>query len=92
MNNKLIPLSTISLMLAITRPAMAANGAEPIIENQLEYAGPTLAVLGIGLLLANHFALGYGWHPREENYRDILRVGQLLFIASAISTIVWIIL
>jgi hypothetical protein len=88
MNNKLIPLSTISLMLAIARPAMAATGTKLTLADQIEFAAIIFAALGIGFLLVGNTALAFNFFPREESFRNITRVSAFFLITSVVATTV----
>jgi hypothetical protein len=83
---QLLPLAITTLLLAIAKPAMASNSLDSTISIQLEQIATILAILGICLIVINNYALGYGWQPHEENYREITRAGQLLIIAAAVAT------
>ena len=80
-------LATASLLFAIARPAMAASGLGSTLISQLEYAGPTMMILGVALIALKWFSLFLQRSLLDEEERmqllafsKITLTGKLLII------------
>ncbi len=96
MNHHHIPLATATALVAIARPAMAASGLGSTLISQLEYAGPTMMILGVTLIALKWFSLLPQRSLLDEEERMQLlhfsktaQTGKFLAIGGIAVTLIW---
>jgi hypothetical protein len=98
-SNKFLPLAIASLLLAIAKPALAANGATHELTAKLaEYGGPILIFLGIATIVMESLALiSQGANSTEDVTKGLsiserAIAGKYMIVTGLIVTLDWLIL